>query len=74
LLRANLLSVLHSCSLAIPRMLAGGRGGSIINITTIEAHRAAPNYAVYSAAKAAVEQFARTFAVALLEGGDCDAI
>jgi NAD(P)-dependent dehydrogenase (short-subunit alcohol dehydrogenase family) len=69
LLRANLLSVLHSCSLAIPRIVAGGRGGSIVNITTIEAHRAAPNYAVYSAAKAAVEQFARTLAVELAPQG-----
>jgi NAD(P)-dependent dehydrogenase (short-subunit alcohol dehydrogenase family) len=65
LLRANLLHVLHACSLAIPLMRAGGRGGSIINITTIEAHRAAPGFAVYSAAKAGVEQFARTLSVEL---------
>ncbi|MCX4090735.1 SDR family NAD(P)-dependent oxidoreductase [Nocardia sp. alder85J] len=63
LLRMNLLHVLQACSLAVPRMRAGGRGGSIVNITTIEAHRAAPGYAVYSAAKAAVEQFSRTLAV-----------
>lgn len=65
LLRTNLLHVLHACSLAAPRMRAGGRGGSIINLTTIEAHRAAPGFAVYAAAKAAVEQFARTLAVEL---------
>jgi 3-oxoacyl-[acyl-carrier protein] reductase len=65
LLRTNLLHVLHACSLAAPRMQAGGRGGSIINITTIEAHRAAPGFAVYAAAKAAVEQFGRTLAVEL---------
>lgn len=65
LLRTNLLHVFHACSLAAPRMRAGGRGGSIVNITTIEAHRAAPGYAVYSAAKAAVEQFARTLSVEL---------
>ncbi len=46
-------------------MRAGGRGGSIINITTIEAHRAAPGFAVYSAAKAAATHFARTLAVEL---------
>lgn len=63
LLRTNLHHILHACSLAIPRMQAGGRGGSIVNISTIEAHRAAPGFAVYSAAKAAVEQFARTLAV-----------
>jgi 3-oxoacyl-[acyl-carrier protein] reductase len=65
LLRLNLTHVLHACSLAVPRMRAGGRGGSIVNLTTIECHRAAPGYAVYSAAKAAVEQFARTLAVEL---------
>ncbi|AZG45770.1 SDR family NAD(P)-dependent oxidoreductase [Gordonia insulae] len=63
LLRTNFHHVLHACSLAVPRMQAAGRGGSIINITTIEAHRAAPGFAVYSAAKAAVEQFSRTLAV-----------
>jgi 3-oxoacyl-[acyl-carrier protein] reductase len=63
LIRTNLMHVIHACSLAVPRMTAGGRGGSIINLTTIEAHRAAPNYAVYSAAKAAVEQFARSLAI-----------
>lgn len=65
LLRTNLVSVLHSCSLAAPRITASGRGGSIVNLTTIEAHRAAPGFAVYAAAKAAVEQFARTLAVEL---------
>lgn len=63
LLRTNFHHVLHACSLAVPRMQAGGRGGSIINITTIEAHRAAPGFAVYAASKAAVEQFSRTLAV-----------
>jgi NAD(P)-dependent dehydrogenase (short-subunit alcohol dehydrogenase family) len=65
LLRTNLHHVMHACSLAAGRMQAAGRGGSIINISTIEAHRAAPGFAVYSAAKAAVEQFARTLAVEL---------
>ncbi len=69
LLRTNLLHVLHACSFAAPRMRAGGRGGSIINLTTIEAHRAAPGFAVYAATKAAVEQFARTLAVELAPDG-----
>ncbi len=63
LLRVNLMHVLHACSLAVPRMRDGSAGGSIVNLTTIECHRAAPGFAVYSAAKAAVEQFARTLAV-----------
>jgi 3-oxoacyl-[acyl-carrier protein] reductase len=69
LLRTNLLHVLHACALAVPRMQAGGRGGSIVNLTTIEAHRAAPGFAVYAAAKAAVEQFARTLAVEVAPDG-----
>jgi 3-oxoacyl-[acyl-carrier protein] reductase len=63
LIRMNLMHVLHACSLAVPRMQAGGRGGSIVNLTTIECHRAAPGFAVYSAAKAGVEQFARSLAI-----------
>jgi 3-oxoacyl-[acyl-carrier protein] reductase len=69
LLRTNLLHVLHACSLAVPRMRAAGRGGSIVNLTTVECHRAAPGYAVYSAAKAAVEQFARSLAVEVAPDG-----
>ncbi|MEU1983059.1 SDR family NAD(P)-dependent oxidoreductase [Nocardia sp. NPDC019395] len=69
LLRTNLTHVLHACHLAVPLMRAGGRGGSIINITTIEAHRAAPGFAVYAAAKAAVEQFGRTLAIEVAPDG-----
>jgi NAD(P)-dependent dehydrogenase (short-subunit alcohol dehydrogenase family) len=69
LLRTNLMHVLHACSLAVPRMQAGGRGGSIVNLTTIECHRAAPGFAVYSAAKAGVEQFARSLAVEVAPDG-----
>ena len=69
LLRTNLTHVLHATSRAIPAMKAGGRGGSIISITTIECHRGAPNFAVYSAAKAAVTHFSRTMAVELAPAG-----
>lgn len=69
LLRTNLLHVLHACSRAIPAIKAGGRGGSIVNITTIEGHRAAPGFAVYSAAKAAVAHFARSLAIELAPDG-----
>jgi 3-oxoacyl-[acyl-carrier protein] reductase len=69
LIRTNLTHVLHATSRAIPAMKAGGRGGSIISITTIECHRGAPNFAVYSAAKAAVTHFSRTMAVELAPAG-----
>jgi 3-oxoacyl-[acyl-carrier protein] reductase len=65
LIRANFGHIMHTTWRAIPAMRAGGRGGSIVNITTIEAHRAAPGFAVYSAAKAAATHFARTLAVEL---------
>jgi 3-oxoacyl-[acyl-carrier protein] reductase len=40
-----------------------------VNFTTIEAYRGAPNFAVYSAAKAAVAHFARSLSVELAEYG-----
>ena len=44
-------------------------GGSIINITSIEAHRAAPGFAVYAAMKAGVTSLTRTLAVELAPKG-----
>jgi NAD(P)-dependent dehydrogenase (short-subunit alcohol dehydrogenase family) len=46
-------------------MVKGGRGGSIINVASIEASRAAPNFAVYAACKAGMLNFTRTLAVEL---------
>ncbi|NQY90744.1 MAG: SDR family oxidoreductase [Deltaproteobacteria bacterium] len=42
-----------------------GEGASIINITSVEAHRAAPGFAVYAAMKAAVESLTRSLALEL---------
>ncbi len=64
LIRTNFTWLLHSTQLAVARMRRQG-GGSIINITSIEAHRAAPGYAVYAAMKAAVTSLTRTLAVEL---------
>jgi NAD(P)-dependent dehydrogenase (short-subunit alcohol dehydrogenase family) len=63
-IRANFTWLLTTTQLAIPRMRAAG-GGSIVNFTSIEAHRAAPNYAVYSGMKAAVTNYTRTLALEL---------
>jgi 3-oxoacyl-[acyl-carrier protein] reductase len=57
--------VLRSCKEGVPRMRVSGTGGSIINMTTIEAHRGAPGFSVYAGAKAAVENFSRSLAVEL---------
>lgn len=68
LIRTNFTWLLTSTQLAIPRMREAG-GGSIVNFTSIEGHRAAPNFAVYAAMKAAVTNFSRTVAVELAPDG-----
>ena len=51
LMRENFASVTIFIRHTVPLMT---RGGSIINITSIEGHRAGPGFAIYSAMKAAV--------------------
>jgi NAD(P)-dependent dehydrogenase (short-subunit alcohol dehydrogenase family) len=57
--------VMQSTSRALPKMLAGGRGGSVINFTTIEAHRGAAGLAAYAGAKAGLTNFSRALGVEL---------
>jgi NAD(P)-dependent dehydrogenase (short-subunit alcohol dehydrogenase family) len=64
----NLISNLAATSAAIPHMIAAG-GGSIIAVTSIEASRAAPGYAVYAACKAGINNLTRSLAVELSEHG-----
>jgi 3-oxoacyl-[acyl-carrier protein] reductase len=63
IIRTNFTWLLHSTQEAVPRMRP--EGGSIINITSIEGHRAAPGFAVYAAMKAAVTSLTWTLAVEL---------
>ena len=63
----NLVSVLAATSAAVPIMIKGGQGGSIITVTSIEGSRAAPNYSVYAACKAGLNNFTRTLAVELAD-------
>jgi NAD(P)-dependent dehydrogenase (short-subunit alcohol dehydrogenase family) len=65
----NLVSMLAATSAAARVMIAGGRGGSIVNVASIEGTRAAPMYAVYAACKAGMINFTRTMAVELAEHG-----
>ena len=58
----NLGHVLRLIHALLPGMAERGRGGSIINLTTVEAHRAIPGHTVYSAYKAALMQFTRSLA------------
>lgn len=55
--------IIQSCQRALPLLRASGCGGSIINFTTIEAHRGAAGFAVYAGAKAATQNFSRALAV-----------
>jgi NAD(P)-dependent dehydrogenase (short-subunit alcohol dehydrogenase family) len=65
----NLVSILAATSAAVPIMIEGGRGGAIVNITSIEGSRAAPGYAVYAACKAGMINFTRTMALELADHG-----
>jgi len=65
----NFISVLAATAAAAPLMIRGGRGGAIINVSSIEASRAAPNFAVYAACKAGMENFTRSMALELAEHG-----
>lgn len=64
-IRLNYGYVVDSCQRAIPLLRKSGNGGSIINFTTIEAHRGAATFAVYAGAKAANTNFTRALAVEL---------
>jgi NAD(P)-dependent dehydrogenase (short-subunit alcohol dehydrogenase family) len=64
-IRLNYGYVIDSVRRAIPLMRRSGQGGSIINFTTIEAHRGAATFAVYAGAKAATTNFSRALAVEL---------
>jgi NAD(P)-dependent dehydrogenase (short-subunit alcohol dehydrogenase family) len=60
----NLLHVLRCTHRIAPVMVRQG-AGSIVNLTTVEAHRGIPGHAVYSAYKSAVLGFTRSLAVEL---------
>lgn len=61
----NLVSMIAATHAAAQKMIEGGRGGKIINITSIEGSRAAPKFAVYAACKAGMISFTRTMALEL---------
>jgi len=60
----NFTSVTHLVRGVVPLMPAD-TGGSIVTITSIEAHRAGPEYAIYSAMKAAVSNLTKSLALEL---------
>ncbi|MBG6120031.1 MULTISPECIES: SDR family NAD(P)-dependent oxidoreductase [unclassified Sphingobium] len=74
-IRRNYGYVVQSYRRAIPLIRRGGRGGSIISFTTIEAHRGAATFSVYAGAKAATTNFTKAMAVELgAEGIRCNCV
>jgi NAD(P)-dependent dehydrogenase (short-subunit alcohol dehydrogenase family) len=62
LVRENLLSVVWTTRAFLPVL---SDGASVVNVTSIEAHRAAPGYALYGAAKAGVTALTASLALEL---------
>lgn len=72
LIAENFTQVADVTRRCLPLLRAGAAGGwaggaSIVNITSVEAHRAGPGFGVYSAMKAAVANLTRTLALELAE-------
>ena len=63
LVRINLKTTYYCTKTVVDEMVRLGIAGSIINVTSIEAYRAAPGFAVYASCKSAMENFARTMAL-----------
>lgn len=61
----NLVSMLAATHAAAPIMIREGRGGAILNVASIEAERAAPNFAVYATCKAGMVSFTKSMAIEL---------
>lgn len=66
LVAENFTSVTSMVRACVPKM---GAGSSIVNVTSVEAFRAAPGFAIYGAMKAAVEHLTRSLALELSDRG-----
>jgi NAD(P)-dependent dehydrogenase (short-subunit alcohol dehydrogenase family) len=62
-IRVLQFGVMYGCSVAVQRMLRAGRGGSIVNIASIQGTHAFPRYYVYATAKAAVIMATKSIAL-----------
>lgn len=68
-LQINLVNLFACIQAAAPLMIRGGRGGSIINIASIEAERAAPGVSAYAVCKAGMVNLTKTLALEFAEYG-----
>jgi 3-oxoacyl-[acyl-carrier protein] reductase len=64
LIRENLLQVVWTTRAFLPALRASD-APSVVNVTSIESHRAAPGFAIYAAAKAGVTNLAMSLALEL---------
>ena len=62
IMRNNCTSVVMCCREVCKQMIAQGRGGTIVNFSSIHAMISEPNCSAYTAAKGAIEAFSRTLA------------
>jgi 3-oxoacyl-[acyl-carrier protein] reductase len=58
----NFTSVTNIVRASVPKMVSGG---SIVNVTSVEAFKGSPGFAIYGAMKAAVEHLTRSLALEL---------
>lgn len=65
----NLTGVFHTVRAAVPHLLAGRRGGSIVLTSSAAGLKGVPNYGNYAAAKHGVLGIARTLAMELAPHG-----
>jgi NAD(P)-dependent dehydrogenase (short-subunit alcohol dehydrogenase family) len=68
ILQVDLVATARLCALAIPHMVAAGRG-SIVNVSSRAAARGTPGVTAYSAAKAGLESLARSITADFARSG-----
>ncbi len=71
ILRVNLRAAAAFARAAIPAMAAAGKGGRVINLSSIAAFAGLPNIVAYNAAKAGLDAMTRTLAVEYGHAGIC---
>ena len=68
LVAENFTQVVDVTRACVPMLTAGAQvegGAAVVNVTSVEAHRAGPGFGIYSAMKAGVENLTRTLALEL---------
>jgi NAD(P)-dependent dehydrogenase (short-subunit alcohol dehydrogenase family) len=68
-MEVNATGTFLCCKYALPPMIEGGRGGRVINVSSLAAERPRPYVAAYAASKAAVVAMTRSLAQEVAEFG-----